>query len=50
VTFEVINDAALSDRVDAAYRTKYSRSQYLAPMISPRARAATVKITPKNRP
>ncbi|MDX8510426.1 DUF2255 family protein [Mesorhizobium captivum] len=50
VSFEATNDAALNDRIDAAYRAKYPRSQYLAPMISPRAQAATVKITPKNRP
>jgi len=49
VTFEAIGDTALNDRVDAAYRAKYARSQYLAPMIGARARAATVRITPKNR-
>ncbi|MDX8500908.1 DUF2255 family protein [Mesorhizobium sp. VK4C] len=50
VSFEATNDAALNDRIDAAYRAKYSRSQYLAPMISPRAQAATVRIIPNNRP
>ena len=49
VAFEAISDAALNERVDAAYRAKYSKSRYLAPMIGARARAATVKIAPKNR-
>lgn len=40
-------EGALNDRIDAAYRAKYASSQYLPPMISPRARAATVRITPR---
>jgi hypothetical protein len=36
----------INDKIDDAYRTKYSKSSYLAPMIGERARAATVKITP----
>ena len=36
----------INARVDAAYRDKYARSPYLAPMISQRAREATVKIVP----
>lgn len=43
VTFGPVEDA-LSDRVDDAYREKYRGSQYLRPMISKRARAATVKL------
>ena len=46
VSFEPI-DGALSDRIDDAYRAKYSTSSYLAPMISERSRAATVRISPK---
>lgn len=46
VVFEPV-DGALNDRIDDAYRAKYSKSQYLAPMISARARAATIKITPR---
>lgn len=46
VCFEPVGDA-LNDRIDDAYRAKYGKSQYLAPMISPRARAATVKIVPQ---
>ena len=41
-TQEDINNA-----IDNAYKKKYSSSPYLSPMISNRARAATVKIIPK---
>lgn len=40
-------DAAINDRIDDAYRTKYRGSAYLNPMIGPRARSATVKIMPR---
>lgn len=39
-------DGDVNQQVDAAYRAKYSKSQYLAHMVGPRARAATVLITP----
>lgn len=35
---------AINDRINDAYREKYKRSSYLKPMISQRARSATVKI------
>ena len=35
------------ERIDAAYRDKYADSSYLAPMVGPRARAATVETTPR---
>lgn len=35
-----------NDQIDDAYRSKYAKSRYLKPMISARARAATIKITP----
>ena len=38
----------LNDRIDDAYRAKYSASPYLVPMIGARARAATVKIMPRD--
>jgi hypothetical protein len=41
-------DAALGDRIDAAYREKYGTSRYLAAMIGERARAATVRIDPRS--
>ena len=47
VAFEPVHDAALNDRIDAAYRARYAGSPYLAPMINPRARTATVRITPR---
>jgi hypothetical protein len=46
VVFEPV-EGAVKDAVDEAYRTKYRGSPYLEPMIAPRARAATVKITPR---
>jgi hypothetical protein len=46
VRFEPV-DGPINDRIDDAYRTKYRSSPYLKPMISARARAATVKITPR---
>ena len=50
VTFEAVSspaDGPLNDRIDDAYRMKYHSSPYLSPMISKKARAATVKITPR---
>ena len=46
VAFEPVRDAATNDQIDAAYRAKYATSEYLAPMIGRRARAATVRVTP----
>jgi hypothetical protein len=37
---------SINDRIDEAYRAKYSKSSYLKPMISARARSATVRILP----
>jgi hypothetical protein len=46
VAFEPI-DGPINHRIDEAYRAKYGKSQYLAPMINARARAATVRIAPR---
>lgn len=46
VCFEPVA-GTINDRIDEAYRTKYNGSPYLRPMISERARAATVKIMPR---
>jgi hypothetical protein len=46
VAFEPV-DGPINDRIDDAYRAKYRGSPYLDPMIGARARAATVKITPR---
>ena len=45
VTFEPFN-GAINDRIDDAYQAKYRGSPYLPPMISARARSATVKVMP----
>ena len=46
VAFEPI-DGPINDRIDDAYRAKYSSSPYLSPMVSSQARKATVKVTPR---
>jgi hypothetical protein len=46
VTFEPV-DGPVNDRIDDAYRAKYRSSPYLKPMISARARSATVKVVPR---
>ena len=46
VTFEPV-DGPINDPVDEAYRAKYRSSPYLGSMIGARARAATVRITPR---
>lgn len=48
VAFEPVA-GALNDLIDAAYRAKYSTSPYLAPMVAAPARAATVRITPRDQ-
>jgi hypothetical protein len=40
-------DGPINDRIDDAYRTKYGSSPYLTPMISDRARSATVRVLPR---
>ncbi|HZS02567.1 MAG TPA: DUF2255 family protein [Chloroflexota bacterium] len=39
----------INDQIDAAYRTKYRRyaDSYVPPMISPAARATTLKLVPR---
>jgi hypothetical protein len=46
VSFEPV-DGAINDRIDDAYRAKYNGSPYLDAMISERARAATVRVMPR---
>ncbi len=45
VRFEQVHGDIINT-IDEAYKKKYSSSQYLSPMVSSRARAATVKIIP----
>jgi hypothetical protein len=46
VNFEPVV-SRINDRIDGVYRAKYPSSPYLKPMISKRARAATVRIMPR---
>jgi 4-carboxymuconolactone decarboxylase len=48
VSFESV-EGEINDRIDDAYRTKYKGSPYLDPMISARARSATVKVVERSR-
>jgi len=47
VAFEPVYDKLLNEKIDAAYRKKYSSSPYLAPMTGGRAGRATIMILPK---
>jgi hypothetical protein len=48
VTFVDENDPAINDLIDAAYLAKYRRyPQYVAPMVTPTVRAATIKLVPR---
>jgi hypothetical protein len=51
VTF-VDADDTLNDSIDAAYRTKYRRyaDSYVPPMLSPDARATTLRLVPDAAP
>lgn len=44
VRFELISDNDLNNKIDNAYRAKYSGSPYLNHMIGSTSKAATVKI------
>jgi hypothetical protein len=47
VTFVEEADPDLNHKIDAAYLTKYARyPQYVAPMVTPDVRAATIKLIP----
>ena len=47
VIFEPVN-GSMNESIDEAYRAKYRESPYLNPMIAARARAATVRIMPRD--
>lgn len=49
VTF-VDADPGINDQLDAAYRTKYRQSggTYVDPMVTPEARATTIKLVPRS--
>ena len=46
VTFAPV-DGPVSERIDDAYRAKYQGSPYLGSMIGARARAATIRVSPR---
>ena len=49
VIFVEETDPGINDQVDAALRTKYRRydARYVDPMLTPEARAATIKLVPR---
>ena len=48
VIFVEETDPGINDKIDTAYLTKYSRyPQYVAPMVTPEVRAATLKLVPR---
>jgi len=48
VSFVDESNPDLNDKIDAAYLTKYRRyPQYVAPMVTPIVRAATIKLVPR---
>ena len=48
VTFVAETDSGINDQIDPAYRAKYRRyASYVPPMISPQARATTLKLVPR---
>jgi hypothetical protein len=48
VSFEPV-EGPINEIIDAAYKSKYKGSQYLAPMIAKAARAATIRIIPREK-
>ena len=50
VTFVTETDPAVNDEIDAAYRAKYRNysAAYVDPMVTPQARAATLKLIPRD--
>ena len=48
VTFVEESDSGVNAKIDEAYLTKYRRyPQYVAPMVTPEVRAATIKLMPR---
>ncbi|MEW5868266.1 MAG: DUF2255 family protein [Chloroflexota bacterium] len=48
VTFEEETEPGINNQIDAAYLAKYARyPQYVAPMVVPDVRAATLKLVPR---
>jgi hypothetical protein len=50
VTFVEEHEPTVNDQIDAAYLSKYSRyPQYVAPMVTPAVKAATLRLVPRGR-
>lgn len=48
VTFVEVSDPDINARIDQAYLAKYRRyPQYVAPMVTPEVRPATIKLAPR---
>ena len=48
VTFVEETDSGINDKIDDEYLTKYRRyPQWVAPMVIPKVRAATIKLVPR---
>lgn len=49
MTFVEVDDPAVNERLDSAYRGKYGRhsAEYVEPMVAGTARAATLKLVPR---
>lgn len=48
VTFVEMDDSDINDQIDTAHLTKYRHyPQYVAPMVTPEVRAATIKLVPR---
>jgi len=49
VTFVEENDPGINAKIDEAYLTKYQRyPQWVAPMVTPKVKAATIKLVPRS--
>ncbi len=50
VTFVEMNDLAVHEPIDAAYRKKYSHypKEYVDACVTPQAQAATIKLVPRD--
>ena len=47
VTFVEETDSGINDKIDEAYLTKYDHyPQWVAPMVTPKVQAATIKLVP----
>ena len=49
VNFLDVSDPDINDRIDIAYRTKYRdyAAEYVDPMVTPQAKAATIELVPR---